>query len=190
MLLHFALVLHFAAIITFCGVIVIIAKHVIRDLVSEIRGGFFSIKFDEYTDISNKEQLTICILWVDEELEAHEDFLGFYNVPDIGAETVVSAIKDLLLKLQLSSVNCRGQCYDGASNMMAHKTGVAKRIQDLQPKAYTTHCHELSLTLRHHKKTVSCYQTLWTQQKKSFPSLSFHQNEKISWGNKRKPRRP
>ena len=51
----------------------------------------------EYTDISNKEQLTICVRWVDKE--AHEDFLGFYNVPDIGAETIVSAIKDVLLKL-------------------------------------------------------------------------------------------
>ena len=47
----------------------------------------------------------------------------------------MSAIKDVLLKLQLSLVNCRGQCYDGASNMMGHKNGVAKRIQDLQPKA-------------------------------------------------------
>ena len=27
--------------------------------------------------------------WVDKELAAHEDFLGFYNVPDIGAETPV-----------------------------------------------------------------------------------------------------
>ena len=52
---------------------------------------------DKYTDISNKEQLTICIRWVDKELEAHEDFLGFYNVPDIGAEAIVSAIKDVLL---------------------------------------------------------------------------------------------
>ena len=104
------------------------ANHVIRDLVSKIRGGFFSIICDEYTDISNKEQLTICIQWVDKELEAHENFLGFYDVPDIGAETIVSAIKDVLLKLQLSLVNCRGQYYDGASNMMGHKTGVAKRI--------------------------------------------------------------
>ena len=35
-------------------------------------GGFFSIICDEHTDISNKEQLTICIPWVDKELEAHE----------------------------------------------------------------------------------------------------------------------
>ena len=59
----------------------------------------------------------------------------------------MSAIKDVLLKLQLSLVNCRGQCYDGASNMMGHKTGVAKRIQELQPKAYPTHCHGHSLSL-------------------------------------------
>ena len=58
-------------------IIAIMANHVIRDLVSEIRGGFFSIICDEYTDISNKEQVTICIRWVDKELETHEDFLGF-----------------------------------------------------------------------------------------------------------------
>ena len=78
---------------------------------------------------------------IDKELEAHEDFLGFCNVPDFGAETIVSAIKDGLLKLQLSLVNCRAQCYDGASNMMEHKTGMAKRIQDLQPKACPPSCH-------------------------------------------------
>ena len=69
-------------------IIAIMANHVIRDLVSEIRGAFFSIICDEHTDISNKEQLTICIRWVDKELEAHKDFLGFYSVPDIGAETI------------------------------------------------------------------------------------------------------
>ena len=64
------------------------ANHVIRDLVSEIRGGFFSIICDKNTDSSNKEQLTICIRWVEKELKGHKDFLGFYNVPDIGAESV------------------------------------------------------------------------------------------------------
>ena len=72
------------------------ANHVIRDVVSQIQGSFFSIICDEYTDISNKEQLTICIRWV-----------------DISAETIVSAIKDVLSKLQLSLVNCRGKWYDG-----------------------------------------------------------------------------
>ena len=89
-------------------------------------------------------------------LKVHEDFFGFYiNVPDNGAETIVSAIKDVLLKPQLLLVNCRGQCYDGASNIMGHKTGVVKRIQDLQPKAYPTHCHGHSLSFLSSQKVLS-----------------------------------
>ena len=114
------------------------ANNLIRDLVADIRGGSFAIIADEYTDVSNKEQLTICIRWIDKGLEVHEDFLGFFNIPDSGAETIVSVIKAVLLKLQLSLAYCRGQCYDGASNMLGHKTGVAKRIQDVQPKAHPT----------------------------------------------------
>ena len=43
--------------------------------------------------------------------------------------------------------NCRGQCYDGASNMLGKKSGVAKQILDIQPKAFATHCHCHSLNL-------------------------------------------
>ena len=87
-------------------IIAIMANHVICDLVSDSRGGFFFIICDEYTDISKKEQLTICLWWFDNELEAHKDFFGFYNVPDTASETIVSNIKDVLLRLLLSSVNC------------------------------------------------------------------------------------
>ena len=154
-------------------IISIMASNVIRDLVADIRGGFFAIIADEYTDVSNNEQLTICICWIDKSLEVHEDFLGFFNIPDTGAETIVSVIKAVLLKLQLSLAYCRGQCYDGASNMLGHKTGVAKRIQDVQPKAHPTHCHGHSLSLSV-KDTV-------TRQKQSLPSLNFLQNGNVYW---------
>ena len=51
---------------------------------------------------------------------------------------------------------CRGQCHDRASNLMGHKTGVGKRIQDLQPKAYPTHCHGHSLSLSVKDTTENC----------------------------------
>ena len=54
------------------------ANNVILDLVADIQGGFFAIITDEYTDVSNKEQLIICIRWIDKSLEVHEDFLGFF----------------------------------------------------------------------------------------------------------------
>ena len=40
--------------------------------------------------------------------------------------------------------------------MMGHKTGVAKRIQDLQPKAHPTHCHGHSLSLSVKDTTKNC----------------------------------
>ena len=84
------------------------ANNVIRNLVANIRGGFFALIADGDTDISNKEQLTICIRWIDKHLEVSEDFLGFFNKPDTGAETIVSVIKGVLLKLQLSLAYFRG----------------------------------------------------------------------------------
>ena len=42
---------------------------------------------------------------------------------------------------------CRGQCYDGASNMLGKTSGVAAQIKQLQPKAEVTHCHAHSLSL-------------------------------------------
>ena len=40
--------------------------------------------------------------------------------------------------------------------MMGHKTSAAKRIQDLQPKAYPTHCHGHSLSLSVKDITKNC----------------------------------
>ena len=59
-------------------IISIMANNVIRNLVADIRGGFFILIADEYTDTSNKEQLIICIRWIDKHLEVSEDFLGFF----------------------------------------------------------------------------------------------------------------
>ena len=125
----------------------IMANHLTRDLVSDIRSNYYSIICDEYTDISSKEQLTFCLRWIDEQFEAHEDFIGFYHIRDIKSDTICMAIKDILLRLQLSLADCRGKCYDGANNMLGSKSGVAQQILALQPKALATHCHGHSLSL-------------------------------------------
>lgn len=137
-------------------IISIMANQLQRDLVRDIEKSFFSIIADEYTDISNKEQLVVCLRWVDLNLEAHEDFLGFYHIPNIASNTISSAIKDILVRLQLSLSQCRGQCYDGASNMMGIRSGVAQQILECQPKAYPTHCHAHCLSLGVKDTTKNC----------------------------------
>ena len=117
----------------------LIANEVIRDLLKQIGENYYSLICDEYTDIVYNEQLTLCLRWVDNELVAHEDFFGFYKILNIAADTTVSVVEDALARLTLSLDKCRGQCYNGASNMLGKKSGVATRIQELQPKAFITH---------------------------------------------------
>ena len=128
----------------------LIAHHILRDLTDEMKDSFFATIYDEYTDISNKEQLTLCLRWVYEIFNIHEYFLGFYVLENIKSDTIISAIRDILLRMQMSLDNIRGQCHDGASNMLGKKSGVVKQILDIQPKVFATHyhCHSLSLSMK------------------------------------------
>ena len=54
-----------------------IQNEIIAIMENHVRCGFVSIICDKYIDISNKEQLSICIRWVDRELQAHEIPSGF-----------------------------------------------------------------------------------------------------------------
>ena len=55
------------------------ANHVTRDVVSETSSGFFSIICDEYTDISNKEQLTICnVNWLNGNFKSAAEGWRFF----------------------------------------------------------------------------------------------------------------
>ena len=107
----------------------------------------FSLICDEYTDCSNKELLTFCLRWVTDNLDVFEHFMGFYEIPDIKSSTIVSVIKDIMIRFQLQFDKCWGQCYDGESNMLGRKSGVAMQIKELQPKAHSTHCHGHTISL-------------------------------------------
>ena len=48
---------------------------------------------------------------------------------------------------EISVTKLHGQCYDGASNMSGAKSGVAKRIEDEEPRAVFTHCYGHAICL-------------------------------------------
>ena len=126
----------------------IMALSILRQISANIiRNGFFTIMADECTDIANKEQFVVCIRWVDETLTDHEDVIGVYNVDTIDASTLTTAIRDVLLRMNLKMSQCRGQCYDGASNMIGSKNGVAARLLADEPHALLTHCYGHALNL-------------------------------------------
>ena len=60
---------------------------------------------------------------------------------------LTTAIKDVLVRMNLPFEKLRGQCHDGASAMSSSKCGVAKTICDLEPRAVYTHCYGHALNL-------------------------------------------
>ena len=117
------------------------SNQIMRNLLEPFRSCIFSALCDEYTNVSNKEQLTFCIYWVNNDLEVSEKSLGFYEIPDIKSSTIVTGMKDILLRYELDLDICRGQCYVGASNILGKSSGVATQIFAEQPKAnYTIPC--------------------------------------------------
>lgn len=106
------------------------ADHVLRGLLTEIRSAsWFTLIADEATDVNYKEQMCVVIRWVDEDYEIYEDPIGLIQVPKTDADTLTNALKDVLVRCILPLNQCRGQPYDGASNMSGHLRGVAAQIK-------------------------------------------------------------
>lgn len=120
-----------------------------------IEARYFAIIMDETTDASCKEQVSICLRYVSKKLQVQETFTGFYETPATTAITMFEVATDVLTRFQLQLSNCRGQCFDGASNMSGRITGLQKRITDVQPKALYVHCMNHSLNLAF-QDSISC----------------------------------
>ncbi len=137
----------------------IMAHQLLRGLLHEIReAGWFALIADETRDISGAEQLSISIRWVDNDYVVYEDVIALAAVEQTDAATLTSTIKDALIRSGLQLGQCRGQAYDGASNMSGRLNGVASRIQKVQPKAHYIHCaaHSLNLCLQDCGKKCAC----------------------------------
>ena len=118
----------------------IMSNTLLRQILTVIRkASFFSLIADEATDISHKEQLWT-VRWVDDALQIHETPLELIQVPMTDAKTLADVIKDSLIRFALPISQCRGQAYDGAANMSGHISGVATRIQEIEPTAVFVHC--------------------------------------------------
>ena len=126
----------------------VMALRILRKISTIIQATpFYTIMVDETADVSNKEQVVVCIRWVDDNFEVHEDFIGLYQVDSTGAEKIYHVITDVFLRLNLTISKVRGQCYDGASAMSGAKSGVVARMQAAEPRAVFTHCYGHALNL-------------------------------------------
>lgn len=122
----------------------------IRDIV------YYSLLVDKSKDVSNKEQMSIMLRYV-QEGNAYERFIGFVHISKLDAHLLTQYISATLTACSLSLEDCISQCYDGASVMSGNCAGVQRRIKELAHCAIYTHCcaHRLNLVLVDCSKSVS-----------------------------------
>jgi hypothetical protein len=133
-----------------------IQNHMIELIGDEIRqryvrevseAKYFTILADEVTDLSNKEQLSLILRFVDAKSCIREEFVDFIELERITGQKIADAIIGKLDHYGLDLKYCRGQGYDGASNMSADQRGAQGIIMKDNPKALYMHCNSHILNL-------------------------------------------
>ena len=98
---------------------------VLRKLTQDIKhfSQQYSIVVDGTQDCTGSEQESICVRYVNADLEPTEAFLGLYQPLDTKGSSIAAVIEDVLTRLDLPLNNLRAQTYDGAANMAGEYNG-------------------------------------------------------------------
>ncbi|XP_004954797.1 uncharacterized protein LOC101785022 [Setaria italica] len=120
-----------------------------KKIIEEIGEDHFAILADESSDVSHKEQLALCLRFVNKLGRPCEHFIGVVHVDDTTSLSLKEAIEAVFVSHGLTVTSIRGQGYDGASNMKGDIKGLKTLIMQESPCAYYVHCfaHQLQLVL-------------------------------------------
>ncbi|XP_047257523.1 zinc finger MYM-type protein 1-like [Capsicum annuum] len=89
----------------------------IKAIINDLDGDFFTLLVDESRDVSRKEQMAICLRYVDKRGFVIEAFIELVHVKDTSALSLKKTIVDVLAHHSLTLAYVRGKCYDGESNI-------------------------------------------------------------------------
>ena len=118
------------------------------DILQEVQQSrYFSIIFDEATDISVTKSLGLCIQYLDADANVKVRALALIELRQGTADAIAESIFDYLAASSLDQERLVGGACDGASVMVGPLTGVVARIKVKIPTFLATHCvaHRLSL---------------------------------------------
>ncbi|XP_064088422.1 zinc finger MYM-type protein 1-like [Macrobrachium nipponense] len=145
----------------------LLSKEAEKELTCAIKPApFYIIMLDKTQDISKIDQMCEiyrqCSIKYDDNgkpiaLQINESFLGFHKVEGQSGAALSEQILQIIKQRGLSISRCRGQGYDGASNMKGIYKGVQTKIIDVKPSAVYVHCaaHNLNLVINDAVKDVT-----------------------------------
>ncbi|KAL4082395.1 hypothetical protein QTP88_029993 [Uroleucon formosanum] len=142
--------------------ICIIGNLILKNVLERVKQSkFYSVIFDETTDVSNISQLVTVIQYVHKN-EVYEDFIGFLDChqdnykntggevePKMTGEIIGNSVLSILKKLDLPFENCVGITTDGCSVMLSEKCGAVKTLKEKMKNAIKCTCfsHALNLSI-------------------------------------------
>ena len=133
------------------------AEQIRRDIVRDCNNAAcFALIADKATDSSTKEQISLCVRFVDRQadgnIEIREEFLGFVQAKSLKGEQLAEQFLESLNRYGIQVDKIQAQAYDGASNMSGKHMGAQAVVQQY-PLATCVHCkaHCLNLAI-----TKSC----------------------------------
>ncbi|KAF0688861.1 zinc finger MYM-type protein 1-like, partial [Aphis craccivora] len=118
-------------ILTTCNILIL--QHLVKNINA---AKSFTILSDETSDISKKEQLTLCIRYVNSgKKKLREDFLQFVEVKNMSGKALADTILQNLQSLGIETKYIVGQGYDGAAAMSGMFNGTQSHIRKKYPMA-------------------------------------------------------
>ena len=133
-------------------IINLIASMIKKKIISEIKKAkYFTLMLDSTPDVSREDQIAEILRYVhineNKDVEIKEVFLGFFQVSEKNAASLVKSVIEKLSDDGIDLNDCRGQAYDKAAVMSGVRTGVQKRILEINPQAQFINCENHSLNL-------------------------------------------
>ena len=127
--------------------ILLMGQRVLNNIISELKSAkFFSISVDSTPDISNEDQLTLIIRYVNSNSPI-ERFLKFFDIETHTGIGITHIILEFLKKIDVKIEDCRGQSYDNATNMSGKYKGMQAIIKEKSKNAIYIPCCAHSLNL-------------------------------------------
>jgi hypothetical protein len=136
---------------------------------------FFALIADETTDTSTREQVSVCLRYIQRDsfsgdVSIKEDFLEFVMATNITGEHLAELLIETLQSAGVNIAKMRAQGYDGAANMSGKYNGVQARILNTIQGASYVHCksHCLNLAIVHSCNYNSVRNVMTTVQEIGF----------------------
>ncbi|XP_015959299.1 uncharacterized protein LOC107483192 [Arachis duranensis] len=145
----------------------VVASETTKVIVNDLGDELFAVLVNETRDISIKEQMSVCLRYVNKEGQVMEYFFDLVHVSNTNALSLKLALESLLETYNLSLSRVHGQGYDNATSCkrrdMLRDSQMTKTVEALQSEKISNGCglnQEIALKKARDTRWGAHYETI------------------------------